>query len=140
LPEAFICDAVRTPFGRYGGALASVRADDLAAVSLTALMERNPSVDWMKVDDVILGAGMDLAQMDVIELNEAFAARALVVLRELGLPDDALRVNPNGGAIALGHPLGPAAAGWRRRRGNSSARAGASRSARCAWAWGRGLQ
>ena len=44
--------------------------------------------------------------MDVIELNEAFAAQALAVLRELGLPDDAAHVNPNGGAIAIGHPLG----------------------------------
>ncbi|MFT2797700.1 3-oxoadipyl-CoA thiolase [Serratia sp. N21D137] len=51
-------------------------------------------------------AGLSLAQMDVIELNEAFAAQALAVLRQLGLPDDAERVNPNGGAIALGHPLG----------------------------------
>ncbi|HFI5322297.1 TPA: 3-oxoadipyl-CoA thiolase [Serratia liquefaciens] len=51
-------------------------------------------------------AGLSLAQMDVIELNEAFAAQALAVLRQLGLPDDAPQVNPNGGAIALGHPLG----------------------------------
>jgi len=51
-------------------------------------------------------AGLKLEQMDVIELNEAFASQALAVLRELGLPDDAARVNPNGGAIALGHPLG----------------------------------
>jgi acetyl-CoA acetyltransferase family protein len=51
-------------------------------------------------------AGLDLAQMDVIELNEAFAAQALACLRLLGLPDDAAHVNPNGGAIALGHPLG----------------------------------
>jgi 3-oxoadipyl-CoA thiolase len=50
--------------------------------------------------------GLALAQMDVIELNEAFASQALAVLRELGLPDDAPQVNPNGGAIALGHPLG----------------------------------
>lgn len=50
--------------------------------------------------------GLSLAQMDVIELNEAFAAQALAVLRQLGLPDDAPQVNPNGGAIALGHPLG----------------------------------
>jgi 3-oxoadipyl-CoA thiolase len=50
--------------------------------------------------------GMEIGQMDVIELNEAFAAQALAVLRELGLPDDAAQVNPNGGAIALGHPLG----------------------------------
>lgn len=50
--------------------------------------------------------GLSLAQMDVIELNEAFAAQSLAVLRDLGLPDDAPHVNPNGGAIALGHPLG----------------------------------
>jgi acetyl-CoA acyltransferase len=50
--------------------------------------------------------GLKLTQMDVIELNEAFAAQALAVLRELGIPDDAPHVNPNGGAIALGHPLG----------------------------------
>ena len=55
MPDAFICDAVRTPIGRYGGALASVRADDLAAIPLTALMERNPRVDWTKVDDLIFG-------------------------------------------------------------------------------------
>ena len=53
--EAFICDAVRTPFGRYGGALATVRADDLAAVPLRALMQRNPNVDWSAVDDVVYG-------------------------------------------------------------------------------------
>ena len=53
--EAFICDAVRTPIGRYGGSLSSVRADDLAAVPLAALMERNAGVDWETVDDVILG-------------------------------------------------------------------------------------
>ena len=55
MAEAFICDAVRTPIGRYGGALSSIRADDLAALPLTALMQRNPSVDWTKVDDLIYG-------------------------------------------------------------------------------------
>ncbi|WP_300050969.1 3-oxoadipyl-CoA thiolase [Sulfitobacter sp.] len=53
--QAFICDAQRTPIGRYGGALSSVRADDLAAIPLKALMERNPSVDWTRVDDVLMG-------------------------------------------------------------------------------------
>jgi acetyl-CoA C-acetyltransferase len=53
--QAFICDAVRTPFGRYGGALASVRADDLGAVPLRALMERNKDVDWQAVSDVLYG-------------------------------------------------------------------------------------
>src|SRR6187397_1155167 len=53
--QAFICDAVRTPFGRYGGALSSVRADDLGAVPIKALMARNPNVDWQAVTDVIYG-------------------------------------------------------------------------------------
>jgi len=53
--QAFICDAIRTPFGRYGGALSSVRADDLGAIPLKALMARNPSVDWQLVSDVIFG-------------------------------------------------------------------------------------
>lgn len=55
-------------------------------------------------------ANLALGQMDVIELNEAFASQALAVLRELGIPDDAARVNPNGGAIAIGHPLGASGA------------------------------
>ena len=53
--QAFICDAVRTPIGRYGGALASVRADDLAAIPIQALMARNPGIDWDQLDDVIFG-------------------------------------------------------------------------------------
>ncbi len=55
MPNAFICDAIRTPFGRYGGALSSIRTDDLAAIPIRALIERNSSVDWSAVDDVILG-------------------------------------------------------------------------------------
>jgi 3-oxoadipyl-CoA thiolase len=54
-PQAFLCDAVRTPFGRYGGALASVRTDDLGAIPIKALMARNPNVDWQAVTDVIYG-------------------------------------------------------------------------------------
>ncbi len=53
--QAFICDAQRTPIGRYGGALSTVRADDLAAVPIAALMARNPDVDWSRIDDVIMG-------------------------------------------------------------------------------------
>jgi 3-oxoadipyl-CoA thiolase len=53
--DAYICDAIRTPFGRYGGALSGVRADDLGAVPIRALMERNPGVDWSRVDDVVYG-------------------------------------------------------------------------------------
>jgi acetyl-CoA acyltransferase len=55
MPEAFICDAIRTPFGRYGGSLSSVRADDLGAVPLKALMARNGGVDWEAVEDVWFG-------------------------------------------------------------------------------------
>ena len=53
--QAYICDAIRTPFGRYGGALSSVRADDLGAIPIKALMERNPGVDWAAVTDVLYG-------------------------------------------------------------------------------------
>ncbi|HBW63175.1 3-oxoadipyl-CoA thiolase [Comamonas kerstersii] len=53
--QAFICDAIRTPFGRYGGTLSSVRTDDLGALPIKALMERNPHVDWKAVDDVLYG-------------------------------------------------------------------------------------
>ena len=59
---------------------------------------------------VLAKTGLTLSQMDVIELNEAFAAQALAVTRDLGLPDDAENVNPNGGAIAIGHPLGASGA------------------------------
>ncbi len=55
MADAFICDAIRTPIGRYGGALSQVRTDDLAAIPLSALQGRNPGVDWARVDDVIMG-------------------------------------------------------------------------------------
>jgi len=55
MENALICDAIRTPFGKYGGALSSIRTDDLAAIPLRALVERNPKVDWEAVDDVIYG-------------------------------------------------------------------------------------
>jgi len=55
MPEAFLCDAIRTPFGRYGGALSSVRTDDLAALPIAELARRNPRIDWAALDDVIYG-------------------------------------------------------------------------------------
>jgi len=55
MKEAFICDAIRTPVGRYGGSLSSVRTDDLASIPLRALRERNPGIDWLDVDDVLMG-------------------------------------------------------------------------------------
>ncbi|MFC5420934.1 3-oxoadipyl-CoA thiolase [Bosea eneae] len=80
MADAFICDAVRTPVGRYGGALSSVRADDLAAIPLAALMERNPSVDWAQVDDVILGCANQAGE------DNRNVARMAVLLS--GLPVD----------------------------------------------------
>ena len=55
MTEAFVCDYIRTPIGRYGGALSGIRADDLAAIPIKALIDRNPGVDWSELDDVILG-------------------------------------------------------------------------------------
>ena len=55
MTEVFICDYIRTPIGRFGGALAAVRADDLGAIPLKALKSRNPKVDWDAVDDVVFG-------------------------------------------------------------------------------------
>src|ERR1700722_19782611 len=55
MEDAFICDAIRTPIGRYGGTLSVIRTDDLAAIPIRALVERNPTVDWIVVDDVVYG-------------------------------------------------------------------------------------
>jgi acetyl-CoA acyltransferase len=78
--EAFLCDAVRTPFGRYGGALASVRTDDLAAIPIKALLERNRDVDWAAVDDVVYGCANGAG-----EDNRNVARMALLLA---GLPVD----------------------------------------------------
>ncbi len=79
MPDALICDAIRTPIGKLNGALASVRADDLAAIPLRALMERNPSVDWGAVDDVLLGCANQAGE------DNRNVARMAVLLA--GLPD-----------------------------------------------------
>lgn len=95
--DAFICDYVRTPIGRFGGALASIRADDLAAVPLKALMERNPDVAWDQVDDVILGcanqAGEDnrnLARMATLLAGLPISAPGTTVNRLCGSGMDAV--------------------------------------------------
>ena len=80
MPEAYICDAVRTPFGRYGGALASVRTDDLAAIPIKALMECNQQVDWAALDDVVLGCANQAG-----EDNRNVARMALLLA---GMPKD----------------------------------------------------
>jgi 3-oxoadipyl-CoA thiolase len=78
--QAFICDAIRTPFGRYGGALSSVRTDDLGAIPLQALMARNPNVDWASVTDVLYGNANQAG-----EDNRNVARMALLLA---GLPID----------------------------------------------------
>lgn len=78
--QAFICDAIRTPFGRYGGALSSVRADDLAAIPLKALIQRNPNVDWARVDDALYGCANQAGE------DNRNVARMAVLLA--GLPVD----------------------------------------------------
>ena len=80
MTDAYICDAVRTPFGRYGGALSSVRTDDLLALSIKALMERNRQVDWSAIDDVIMGCANQAG-----EDNRNVARMALLLA---GLPKE----------------------------------------------------
>ena len=85
--HAYLCDAIRTPFGKYGGALASVRTDDLAALPLKALMERNPNVDWSALDDVIYGCANQAG-----EDNRNVARMALLLA---GLPKEVSGVTVN---------------------------------------------
>ena len=103
--DVFICDAVRTPIGRYGGALAKVRTDDLAAVPIKALMERNPEVDWSRLDEVYLGCANQAG-----EDNRNVARMALLLA---GLPDSIPGVTVNrlcaSGLQAVGAPRGRSA-------------------------------
>ena len=97
MKEAYICDAVRTPIGRYGGALSAVRADDLGAVPIRALMERNPAVDWAQVEDVWYGcanqAGEDnrnVARMSSLLAGLPVAVPGVTVNRLCGSGMDAV--------------------------------------------------
>ena len=99
MQDAYICDAVRTPIGRYGGALKDVRADDLGAITLRALMARHPDVDWSQVDDVILGcanqAGEDnrnVARMATLLAGLPEQVSATTVNRLCGSGLDALGI------------------------------------------------
>ncbi|MEA2905713.1 MAG: 3-oxoadipyl-CoA thiolase [Alphaproteobacteria bacterium] len=87
MPEAFICDGIRTPIGRYGGALAKVRADDLAAIPIRTLMQRHPAVDWTRLDDLYLGCANQAG-----EDNRNVARMALLLA---GLPDNVPGVTVN---------------------------------------------
>lgn len=95
--HAYICDAIRTPFGRYGGGLASVRADDLAAAPIKALMQRNPDVDWQRVDDALMGcanqAGEDnrnVAHMATLLAGMPFQVPGATINRLCGSGLDAI--------------------------------------------------
>jgi 3-oxoadipyl-CoA thiolase len=97
MKQAFICDAIRTPIGRYGGALKDVRADELGAISLRALQERNPTVDWSQVDDVIFGcanqAGDDnrnVARMSLLLAGLPIAVPGNTINRLCGSGMDAI--------------------------------------------------
>jgi acetyl-CoA acyltransferase len=97
MPEAYICDYIRTPIGRFGGALAGVRADDLAAVPLKALMQRNAGVDWAAVDDVVFGcanqAGEDnrnVARMALLLAGLPVAVSGTTINRLCGSGMDAV--------------------------------------------------
>jgi 3-oxoadipyl-CoA thiolase len=87
MPEAFICDAIRTPIGRYGGALAKVRADDLAAIPLKALMQRNAGLDWGALDEVVFGCANQAGE------DNRNVARMAALLA--GLPDHVPGVTVN---------------------------------------------
>ncbi|RVI16273.1 3-oxoadipyl-CoA thiolase, partial [Sinorhizobium meliloti] len=95
--EAYICDYIRTPIGRFGGSLASVRADDLGAIPLKALIDRNRSVDWEAVDDVIFGcanqAGEDnrnVARMSLLLAGLPVAVPGTTINRLCGSGMDAV--------------------------------------------------
>ena len=97
MKNAYIVDAIRTPFGRYGGGLAAVRADDLGAVPIQALMQRNPGVDWNQLDDVIYGcanqAGEDnrnVGRMSALLAGLPYQVPATTVNRLCGSSMDAI--------------------------------------------------
>ncbi len=96
--HAFICDAIRTPFGRYGGALSSVRADDLGAVPLAALMARNPSVDWEAVTDVIYGCANQAGE----DNRNVARMSALLAGLPIGVPGSTLNRLCGSGMDAVG--------------------------------------
>ncbi|MCJ8318111.1 MAG: 3-oxoadipyl-CoA thiolase [Colwellia sp.] len=107
MKDVYICDAVRTPIGRYGGSLSSVRADDLGALPMTALMERNPQVDWSQVDEVYYGcanqSGEDnrnVARMSVLLAGLPQVIPAVTINRLCGSGMDAIGMAAR--AIACG--------------------------------------
>src|SRR5216683_1706928 len=121
---AYICDAIRTPIGRYGGTLAAIRTDDLAAIPIRALVERNASVDWSAVDDVVYGcanqAGEDnrnVARMALLLAGMPQEVPGSTVNRLCGSSLDALsvasRAIKSGAAFSRGAEMFDTTIGWR---------------------------
>ena len=96
--HAFICDAVRTPFGRYGGSLSSVRADDLGAVPLQALMARHPNLDWEAVADIVYGCANQAGE----DNRNVARMSALLAGLPVGLPGSTVNRLCGSGLDALG--------------------------------------
>jgi 3-oxoadipyl-CoA thiolase len=97
MKDVYICDAIRTPVGRYGGSLSAVRPDDLAAIPLRALVERNPGVDWLLVDDVLMGCGnqagednRDVARMALLLAGYSETIPGMTINRLCGSGMDAI--------------------------------------------------
>src|ERR1700680_646325 len=105
MPEAFICDGMRTPIGRYGGALAKVRTDDLAAIPIKSLMKRHSKVDWTALDDVYFGCANQAG-----EDNRNVARMALLLA---GLPDSIPGITVNRLCASGLNAVGAAAAAIR---------------------------
>lgn len=103
MSEAYICDAIRTPVGRYGGALSSVRPDDLAAITLKALMDRNPDMDQTAIDDIYMGcanqAGEDnrnVARMSSLLAGFSETVPSSTINRLCGSSMDAIGIGARG--------------------------------------------
>src|SRR5678809_370551 len=95
MEASYICDAIRTPIGRYGGMLSSIRTDDLAAIPIKALIERNPEVDWNALDDVVYGCANQAG-----EDNRNVGRMALLLA---GLPKEIPGVTVNRLCLSLIH-------------------------------------
>ncbi|HPF47330.1 MAG TPA: acetyl-CoA C-acyltransferase, partial [Emcibacteraceae bacterium] len=110
MKNVFICDAIRTPVGRYGGGLSSVRADDLAAAPISALMDRNKNVDWDAIDDVVYGcanqAGEDnrnVGRMATLLAGLSEKVAATTVNRLCGSGLNAIGIAANSIAVGEGN-------------------------------------
>ena len=114
--DAFICDAVRTPIGRYGGALAAVRTDDLAAVPIRALLARNPTLDPAAIDEVLLGCANQAGEDNRNVARMALLLAGLPVVGRRGDHQPPVRLGPGrAGHGRARHPRRRGAARHRRR-------------------------